>query len=508
MKNNNFNLLFTLKNIKNNYQEFNYVDYALNKGELYKIYQAQINRDKEFFINFWKYKIKNKYFELEYPFDSDILTQAIDSIKAGDIGRAIFMTDKLNQYPWILIQFTHMANAIITNKGVYVLANPWLNSVKNHIMDVIEYYINKIEKNLIFFKNIEFGFSLHNTRPAHFFFDNLGSTYDLIKYKKIENSPIFYLSQDWNIDETNSLVYIFPNGVYGESIRMTDTLFLQNIYNEALSCTNFNIKKLNIEYDLKIWIGLAGEKRGWLEQIDGLTQILSILTNYFENIKIYFDGMTSYENIKMEFKDNSLLYNMFLESISKRKLKIDIECLIGKNYKEKINYASNVDIVIADVGTTTIACCEISKKPVVGFFTSKPAGYTSRCILHKYLDIPCRFVNQNYVLPVGDTIWDILKSFHIPWEHIYNLTAELLEEVKGIKMHRLDVPPVELVAKQYDLEQELGIKIPIESVALFDEVKQELNKISKEQKSNKELLESIALFDEVKQELNKISKEQ
>lgn len=48
MKNNNFNLLFTLKNIKNNYQEFNYVDYALNKEELYKIYQAQINRDKEF----------------------------------------------------------------------------------------------------------------------------------------------------------------------------------------------------------------------------------------------------------------------------------------------------------------------------------------------------------------------------------------------------------------------------------------------------------------------------
>lgn len=44
---------------------------------------------------------------------------------------------------------------------------------------------------------------------------------------------------------------------------MTDTLFYKRymIYNEALSCTNFNIKKLNIEYDLKIWIGLAGEKK-------------------------------------------------------------------------------------------------------------------------------------------------------------------------------------------------------------------------------------------------------
>lgn len=59
------------------------------------------------------------------------------------------------------------------------------------------------------------------------------------------------------------MVYIFPSGVNGESIRMTDTLFYKRymIYNEALSCTNFNIKKLNIEYDLKIWIGLAGEKK-------------------------------------------------------------------------------------------------------------------------------------------------------------------------------------------------------------------------------------------------------
>lgn len=86
---------------------------------------------------------------------------------------------------------------------------------------------------------------------------------------------------------------------------------------------------------LKFGLDLQEKKRGWLEQIDGLTQILSILTNYFENIKIYFDGMTSYENIKMEFKDNSLLYNMFLESISKRKLKIDIECLIGKKLQRK-----------------------------------------------------------------------------------------------------------------------------------------------------------------------------
>ena len=131
------------------------------------------------------------------------------------------------------------------------------------------------------------------------------------------------------------MVYIFPSGVNGESIRMTDTLFYKRYIMKHFLVLILILKNWILNIILKFGLDLQEKKRGWLEQIDGLTQILSILTNYFENIKIYFDGMTSYENIKMEFKDNSLLYNMFLESISKRKLKIDIECLIGKKLQRK-----------------------------------------------------------------------------------------------------------------------------------------------------------------------------
>nr|EAH4469106.1 alpha-2,3-sialyltransferase [Campylobacter coli]EAJ2902984.1 alpha-2,3-sialyltransferase [Campylobacter coli]EAJ3341401.1 alpha-2,3-sialyltransferase [Campylobacter coli]EAJ5298478.1 alpha-2,3-sialyltransferase [Campylobacter coli]EAJ5986966.1 alpha-2,3-sialyltransferase [Campylobacter coli] len=64
--------------------------------------------------------------------------------------------------------------------------------------------------------------------------------------------------------------------------------------------------------------------------------------------------------------------------------------------------------------------------------------------------------------------------------------AEVLEElsaagklkVKNLKMHRLDVPPVELIAKQYELEQKLNIKFSIENVALFSELEKKIDTLA------------------------------
>uniref|UniRef100_UPI0015D8094A hypothetical protein n=1 Tax=Campylobacter lanienae TaxID=75658 RepID=UPI0015D8094A len=140
------------------------------------------------------------------------------------------------------------------------------------------------------------------------------------------------------------------------------------------------------------------------------------------------------------------------------------------------------------LATTAITPFEICTKPGVAFYFHNNMLSHARAIK---AEIPLlQILNPSYLITTNVRNLNS-ADFHIPWQHLYNLAAQSLEEIKGIKMHRLDVPPVDLVAKQYDLEQELGIKIPIESVALFDEVKQELNKISKEQESNKELLTQI-----------------
>ncbi|WP_251821151.1 sugar transferase, partial [Campylobacter jejuni] len=75
---------------------------------------------------------------------------------------------------------------------------------------------------------------------------------------------------------------------------------------------------------------------------------------------------------------------------------------------------------------------------------------------------------------------------YIPWQHIYNLTAEVLEElsaagklkIKDLKMHRLDVPPVELVARKYELEQKFKVKLSIENVVLFNELEKKIDALA------------------------------
>lgn len=166
-----------------------------------------------------------------------------------------------------------------------------------------------------------------------------------------------------------------------------------------------------------------------------------------------------------------------------------MESLSGYDYRSKICYCSTCDIAISDASTTALTPFYICKKPRVAFYQEIENHLNHALSLQK--NIKSLYVLNKEFLITTNIRNSLSKDFHIPWQHLYNLAAQSLEEIRGIKMHRLDVPPVELVAKQYDLEKELSIKIPIESIALFDKVKQELNKISKEQKSNKELLTQI-----------------
>lgn len=45
-------------------------------------------------------------------------------------------------------------------------------------------------------------------------------------------------------------------------------------------------------------------------------------------------------------------------------------------------------------------------------------------------------------------------------------------------MHRLDVPPVELVARKYELEQKFKVKLSIENVVLFNELEKKIDALA------------------------------
>lgn len=90
-------------------------------------------------------------------------------------------------------------------------------------------------------------------------------------------------------------------------------------------------------------------------------------------------------------------------------------------------------------------------------------------------------------------------NYHLNTSCIYNLAAEVLEElskegklkIKNLKMHRLFVPEVELVKRQYDLAKALACDLPLldeNNIEYFKKIGEYfLNKENEVENKNKEL---------------------
>lgn len=131
------------------------------------------------------------------------------------------------------------------------------------------------------------------------------------------------------------------------------------VVNESLS--NFTLDNTN-NHDLTIWLGIPGERRTWLTQLEGIPNILKNIAKYFSKIKVYVDGMTAYDGERIEAADNLKAFESIKAEVDKLNLDIDMESLSGYDYRTKICYCSTCDIAISDVTTTALVPFYFCKK--------------------------------------------------------------------------------------------------------------------------------------------------
>ncbi|MCL9823472.1 coiled-coil domain-containing protein, partial [Helicobacter colisuis] len=250
-------------------------------------------------------------------------------------------------------------------------------------------------------------------------------------------------------------------------------------------------------YSLTLWIGVPGQRRAWLEQWEGIPLILKNLSQYFPSIKVFLDGMTAYDGERIEVKENLQDFWKIVEN-TKRIFeskgdaentknssifygasgeKIALKSLSGYDYRTKICYCAMCDIVISETSTTALTPFIFCKKPGVAFYCIESHISFTKNITQDIAHI--RMPDKQYFCIANFKGTD----YHIPPEYLYNLAAEVLEElsrdnklkVKNLKMHRLEVPPVELIAKQYELEKQFEVKIPLENVEFVDKLATQLH---------------------------------
>ncbi|ECQ7086498.1 TPA: hypothetical protein ACHDRY_001226 [Campylobacter jejuni] len=512
-----------LKDWKNNFTIECY-DYARYNCELAELVNLCNNADKysELDIikvrNFWSYKMSGEFFELQHPELNHITTRAVFNAllyKNTIWGNCVFMVDKDNNFPWLLIQMYHLNTCMITQNGIFTSYFTHREELGLINCFVQYFYESKHSYDLLQYRNVSFGISLNIPRPFHYF-EHLSSFLFLFEKNKTLRvfDKSFFIPKEVIKSKSEKDVAIY-SAIFGRMNCIQSRLFEQMInYIIKESFQDYYIlvdkNKLNYKYDLIVWLGLPGERRAWIEQIEGFAKILKCLNIYFKKIKIYIDGITAYDGERQKSPDNEVLFNkvvnatrkLFLQeygkniiftfeefqnlmniSIKDEEKIIVFKSLAGYDYRTKICYCNDCDIAISDGGTTTTVPFIFLKKPGVIFCGNLSHIHLAYSILNnrrlqKVTNERMFIKKDRYSYPNFD--------YHMSFEYIYNLAAEVLEElsaagklkVKNLKMHRLDVPPVELIAKQYELEQKLNIKFSIENVALFSELEKKIDTLA------------------------------
>ncbi|MFG5101121.1 hypothetical protein O8I36_05390 [Campylobacter lari] len=493
-------------------REYDYNKYNCEISELIKfckMSESYSKEESEKIFDFWSDKFSQSFFELKHPEFNHINTRAVFSLSiyTSVWGNCVFMIDKSNSYPWMLIQMYHLGTAIVTQSNIY---RPYYTA-KEELCLIDEFVKEYDQKNIhhqLLYRDELFCINLNAPRPYHYF-EQLSSFFPLLKknqYFRVAKHSFFFPKKLQKGDEQN--VKIYPC-VFGR-----DGIIHQKLFNSCIdevvreSLIEKKQSKIELDYELTIWLGLPGERRAWLEQIEGTANILKHLNKYFNKIKIYIDGMTAYDREKRDFPENKILFDrivnevrkLFVEeynksivfdfeelqksiynSIIKEERFVVFQSLSGCDYRTKICYCNECDIAISDSGTTVLVPFCLYKKPGVLFYGNKEQWYVkfSRGVICNDLQT---IIDDKFLLQVDKKSW-YEWNFHIPWQHIYNLTVDVLEKLsyKGkikkdnLRMHRLDVPPVELIAKQYELEQTLKTKFSMESVILYNEIEKQIN---------------------------------
>ncbi|EAI0639244.1 hypothetical protein E0101_08240 [Campylobacter coli] len=451
--------------------DYQYDKYNCEISDFFKM-SLEIQENKLDFgelLEYWRNIFSKDYFELYHPIYNNIKTRAIKNFfapkKHPRFSNYVFFIDENNQHPWILCQVYDFFQFLITEEGIF--SNPISHKImaEESVRDIeglplaIEDYLSFEE---LFYKNIRFGWLLRKNRPAHHFYEDIPSYYILDVKKPIYNKESFFTPENSVLSDKKNEVFIYP-GIFRSLGRISDILYHQSNQKVFLESIG-KLEKKDTEDILVLWLQLPGERRMWLEQIDGVKNILCEIKKYFKAIRIFFDGMTSYENEINIFNDNYQLYKEIKSIILDDK--IEIISMIGKDYRTKIFYCSQADLALCEMGTALLVPHSFCNKEIVAYY-----GY------EEYKNAGCE--NPNKIKKVSEQYIKVVDfkdkfgfNYHIPFQHIYNLAADIIEEIKGIKMHRLEVPSVDLVATSYELEQKYNIKFPIENENFSNMIKE------------------------------------
>ncbi|MCV3462439.1 hypothetical protein L8W68_01390 [Campylobacter sp. FU_497] len=288
---------------------------------------------------------------------------------------------------------------------------------------------------------------------------------NIIKNTQINPEKCFFLFQKYvkntlNLDKDN--VYLYPMGISNYATRE----FEKAVYREAVE--TIEVEEEKNQYDLVVWVGFSsGNYRKWIEVEKGIANFILELNKYFKNIKLYYNGLTDYDSIVnvaqpqsygSYYDRNNAIFKQICLEIQRVGANCTSVSLDNMDYRHKIAICETVDICISEANTTALVPFSFCNKLGVNLIPPQiPLSRKVGTIVAS---------DDKYILASSDN-----KDYHVSWQYLFNLSAELLEKLKAVKIHRLDVPSVTLLKQQYEIYKKYQLNVSLENVALLEEIK-------------------------------------
>lgn len=179
---------------------------------------------------------------------------------------------------------------------------------------------------------------------------------------------------------------------------------------------NFETLELKKHFPI-IWLGVTGQKRAWLEQTEGYSNIINKLYESFPGMAVAFDGWTSslvtIQRDKTEIENDRSIISEIKNRIASD---ITIVDLIGETIDKKIHIGSMIDCAVVNYSTGSMNISRICGRPCITHMNNSFSPARSQHI-HKN----AHHIADEYVTDVIDKDSRIdATSYHINWEDIYN----------------------------------------------------------------------------------------
>ncbi|MDT9270899.1 MAG: tetratricopeptide repeat protein [Limnospira sp. PMC 1234.20] len=294
------------------------------------------------------------------------------------------------------------------------------------------------------------------TRPSHFYYDICLGLYQLHKIGllnqiqsvyKYRSGNFFLMSSLFNFDKKRELeiqnsqfiidksiannefcIHIGSNGLTGNN-RPDKEKLSEMIVSTASELvddeTAKEVQQARQCYPL-LWFGVTGQKRAWVEQVEGGARIITELAKIYPNIGVVFDGWTAPLNpapyyINEAAKDQAVVD----EIVQLLPPSVKTFTVVGSTTVRKLAFATVIDVFIANKGTGSIHVDRFAKKPGVVHIANAMRLPASRQLHYNVVNVPS---NQVLDIPHPTNPAFHFVSYSINPDVILNLVKEILTQ--------------------------------------------------------------------------------